>query len=169
MGPRQRGLLAVRHSATATLAMGLTVAVAMLADGCSGDGPAAGVRPTSSDSLPATHPSGPRPPSLEENAVSPEPAVDLRRARWQRAEAVRGRPEVHIHATLEGGPPCTVLARVDVRETATAVTITLWTGRRPGARCSERRRLVGVPIVVSVALRRSVGDRAVLDGASGGP
>lgn len=170
VGPRRRGPLAIPHSAVAILAMGSAISVAMMAGGCSGDGPTAGVPPSSpSNSSPVTQPGGPRPRSLEENAVRPEPAVDLRQTRWQRAEAVRGRPEVHIHATLEGGPPCTVLGRVDVQETPTAVTITLWTGRRPGARCRERRSLVGVPIVVTVALRHAVGGRAVRDGASGGP
>ena len=142
----------------------------MIAASCSGGGtPGAGVPPSSPDSPRPAQPAGPAPRSLAENAVTPEPAVDLRRAGWQRAEAVPGRPEVRIHATLEGGPPCTVLGRVDVRETPNAVTITLWTGRRPGARCGERRSLVGFPIVVTVALRRPVDNRAVRGGASGGP
>lgn len=170
VGPRRRGPLAIPHSAATTLAMGWAIAVAITAGSCSGDSPTAGVPPSSpSNSSPAAQPGGPRPRSLEENAVRPEPAVDLRQVRWQRAEAVHSRPEVRIHATLDGVPPCTVLGRVDVQETPTAVTITLWTGRRPGARCGKRRSLVGVPIVVTVALRRAVDGRAVHDGASGGP
>lgn len=166
MGPRRRGPLVVRHPAAAVLAIGSAVAVAVTAANCSGgDSPGSGVPPSSAGSPRATQPAGPAPRAAAPNAVAPERAVDLRPVHWHRAKAVPGRPEVRIEATLHGGPPCTVLGRVDVRETAETVTVTLWTGRRPGARCSDRRKLVGFPIVVTVSLRRPVGDRPVRDGA----
>jgi hypothetical protein len=146
-----------------------TAAAVVLAAGGSGCGkPDAGVPPSPPGSAGPAQPAGPAPRSSAPNLVTPERAVDLGRVRWQRAEAVPGRSEVRIHATLDGGPPCTVLGRVDVDETADAVTVTLWAGRRPGARCGKTRKLVGFPIVVAVALRRPVGDRAVRDGAAGG-
>lgn len=170
VGPRRRGPLAAWQPAAAVLATGTAVAFAFVAAGCSGaDAPRAGTPPSFPQASPPTRPGEPPPRSLAPNPVKPERAVDLRRVRWQRSQAVPGRPEVRIHATLEGGPPCTVLGRVEVRETAGAVTITLWAGRRAGARCGERRSLVGFPIVLTVALSRPVGDRAVRDGAADEP
>jgi hypothetical protein len=103
---------------------------------------------------------------MRPNEVAPEPAVDLRPVRWTRAEPIDGERRLRIYATLTGGPPCAVVGRVDVRETADAVTVTLWVGRRPDARCSGPQRAVGFPIAVAVDLRAPLGRRAIRDGAA---
>jgi hypothetical protein len=105
------------------------------------------------------------PPSLAPNRVTPEPAVALRPLPWQRAEAVEGEAELLVHATLDGGPPCAVLGRVDVREEPDAVELTLWVGRRPDADCRGPRPALAFPIVVAVALGAPLAGRALRDGA----
>jgi hypothetical protein len=154
----------------AGLAIAAAVLGAVIVASCAGgDKPDSGAPPSSPTSAPRSHRAGAAPPSAAANAVTPEHAVDLRPVPWQRAEPIAGGTKLDIHATLTGGPPCTVVGRVDVEETAEVVTITLWTGRRPGARCGEAQRLVGFPITVAVALERPLGRRAVRDGASDRP
>jgi hypothetical protein len=128
--------------------------VALVACSCSGGSPK-GSPPMTSTSSP--------PPSTLPNEVAPEPAVDLRKVPWTRTE-----PTAHglrVYATLTGGAPCAVLGRVDVKETAHAVTVTLWVGKRPGADCSGPQTGVGFPIVTTVDLKAPLGKRAVHDGA----
>jgi hypothetical protein len=105
------------------------------------------------------------PPSIQPNEVTPEPAVDLHRLPWTSVERRAGGRRLRVHATLSGGPPCAVLGRVDLDETADAVTVTLWVGRRPGASCGGPQPGLAVPIVVTVALHRPLGTRALRDGA----
>jgi hypothetical protein len=100
------------------------------------------------------------------NAVSPEPAVDLRRERWSRVEAVGKGADVLVHGTLTGGPPCAVLGRVEVAETPKQVTITLWVGRRANAKCDGRQPQMAYPFVTRVALDAPLGNREVRDGAA---
>ena len=106
------------------------------------------------------------PPSMRPNEVTPEPAVDLRPVPWARAEPIEDGRRVRLHATLTGGPPCAVLGRVDLRETADAVTATLWVGRRPDADCDGPQRQIGFPIAVTVELGAPLGRRPIRDGAA---
>lgn len=105
------------------------------------------------------------PPSMRPNEVAPEPAVDLDAERWTSVESSGDSRRLRIHATLSGGPPCAVLGRVDVRETAEDVTVTLFVGRRADADCDGPRRAIGFPIVVAVDLKEPLGGRAIRDGA----
>src|SRR5205814_1317337 len=107
-GPRRRGPRGLRQPA-AVLAMRTAAAVVLAAVGSGCQKPDAGVPPTPPGSAGPAQPAGPAPRSSAPNLVTPERAADLRRVRWHRAEAVPARNEVRIHATLEGGPPCTVL------------------------------------------------------------
>ena len=100
------------------------------------------------------------------NVVSPEPAVGLRRERWTRVEPVAGAPEALIYATLSGGPPCTVLGRVEVTETQDHVTLTLWVGQRAGAQCEGAQPQLGYPLVTRVRLAAPIANRDVRDGAA---
>jgi hypothetical protein len=156
MGPRRRGPIAVLALGTAWIALlGASACGAADAD----DGTASA--PRSSPSLP---PGEVTPASMRPNEVAPERAVDLRPLPWHRAERL-GRRRLRIHATLDGGPPCSVLGRVAVKETAREIIVSLWAGRRPGARCDGRQAAVAMPIVVTVDLRAPVADRAIHDGS----
>jgi len=108
-------------------------------------------------------PSSSPPPSTRPNEVTPEAAVDLRKVPWTRVEP--GPDALRVYATLTGGPPCAVLGRVDVKETADAVTVTLWVGKRPGADCSGPQTGLGYPIATTVDLKAPLGQREVRDGA----
>jgi hypothetical protein len=107
----------------------------------------------------------PLPPSLLPNEVAAEPAVDLRVLPWTHVEADEGGQRLRVHATLDGGPPCTVLGRVDLREADDAVEVTLWVGRRPDARCDGPQPALALPIVVPVGLSAPLGSRVLRDGA----
>jgi hypothetical protein len=102
---------------------------------------------------------------MQPNEVTAEPAVDLRAQPWTSVESSADSRRLRIHATLDGGPPCTVLGRVDVREADDAITVTLRVGRRPDADCSGPQRAIASPIVVTVELKEPLGRRAVRDGA----
>jgi hypothetical protein len=127
--------------------------VALAASSCSGGSPK-GSPPMSSSSTP---------PSTRPNEVTPEAAVDLRKVPWTRVEP--GADALRVYATLTGGPPCAVLGRVDVKETADSVTVTLWVGKRPGADCSGPQAGLGFPMVTTVDLKAPLGQRKVRDGA----
>ena len=155
MGPRRRGPIATLRTA---LALGAVFAFAILAASCGAD------QPRGSGPLRPPSAGGALPPSMRPNELTPEPAVDVHPVRWTRAEAVRG--GLRVHATLTGGPPCTVLGRVDVDETAAEVTVTLQVGRRPNAPCDGPQAALGFPIVVAVDLHAPLGKRPVRDGAA---
>ena len=65
-----------------------------------------------------------------------------------------------------GVEDCYGLDRVDVEEEADAVTVTVFTGSKPGAQvCIEIAELV----VTTVELSAPLGERVVIDGSSGNP
>jgi hypothetical protein len=100
---------------------------------------------------------------MRPNEVTPERAVDLHAEPWSSVESSAGSNRLRIHSAL-GGPPCSVLGRVEVHETDRDVTVTLWVGRRPDADCSGPQRAIALPIV-TVELEKPLDDRAVRDGA----
>jgi hypothetical protein len=85
--------------------------------------------------------------------------------RWERAEPVRDSRELLVYGTLQGGPPCAVLSRVDLAETPRTVTVTVWVGRRAGAVCDGPQPDLGYPYVTRVRLEAPLGDRRLRDGA----
>ncbi|HET9649452.1 MAG TPA: hypothetical protein VFP34_14650 [Microlunatus sp.] len=97
--------------------------------------------------------------------VTPVSAEDAHPQRWVRAESVPGTQPVAVHAVLTGGPPCAVVARVDVAETDALVTITLWVGRQAGATCDGPQPQVALPVVTHVELEKPLGARPIRDGA----
>lgn len=111
-------------------------------------------------------PAGASPGTPSANVVTPEPAVDLHPERWNRVEPVPGTPEVLVHGSLTGGPPCAVLGRVEVDESPDRVTITVWVGRRADAKCDGPQPEIGYPFVTRVTLAAPLGEREVRDGAA---
>jgi hypothetical protein len=141
-----------------------TMIVIMLAGACAATPATPPSGPVSSGPLPRPDPGATL--SEEANPVSPEPADDLHRERFAKVEPVAGRPSVRVFGTLTGGPPCAVLGRVAVEETADAVTLTVWAGRRAGSSCDPPDAQLAFPYVTTVALQAPVGDRTVRDGAA---
>jgi hypothetical protein len=90
-------------------------------------------------------------------------ATDLRKHVFQSASAT-GPQSVGVRF-WNGVEPCYVLGRVDVAETASSVTITLWTGTGPaaaGVACIQ----VAAYYEVIVQLQGPLGTRTVIDGAA---
>jgi hypothetical protein len=114
--------------------------------------------------------SGPLPPSSggaeTANVLRPEPAVGLSRHRWSRVEPVPGGSDILVYGTLSSGPPCSVLARVDVSEGEADVVLTVWTGRRRGADCRGPQQQLAYPFVTRVRLHAPLNGRRVVDGAA---
>jgi hypothetical protein len=151
-------------SSNAALAVALPIVAVVVLVGCAGPDRPLGPDPSgvvSSGPMSAS-PTG---SAAAANEVVPEAAVDLVRAPWQRVEPVPGSAEVLVHGTLSGGPPCAVLGRVDLTETAGSVTVTVWAGRRPGADCAGPQPELGYPYVTRVRLASPLGSRTVRDGA----
>lgn len=101
------------------------------------------------------------------NSVTPMPeAVRQEPARWARVDPVPGSASVLVYGTVTGGAPCQVVGRVEVRESASTVVVTVNVGALPGADCSGPQPQVAFPYVVEVALREPLGARVVQDGAT---
>lgn len=151
----------------ATLALGALFAAASGSSSCTEDGREGPKVPPASPSIaPPLKPGGGAPlPGMTPNEVHVEAAEAARPVPWTRVEAVAGGHRLRVYATLGGGPPCTVLARVDVRESDDAIRVTLWAGRRAGARCDGPQPAAAFPVVVTVELQTALGRRAVADGA----
>ena len=149
-------------------AMALALAVAS----CAAQASTGGDHPTDSGAPPSgVVSSGPLPlpgpgaTAPTPHLVRPESAVELRRERWAHVEAVAGTADVLVYGTFSGGPPCTVLGKVEVVEEGGRVTIGLWVGRRPDARCDGPQEQLGYPFVTRVGLTAPIGARPVLDAA----
>lgn len=115
--------------------------------------------------------SGPLSPSTDDpptqpNVVTPEPVKDARKQVFISTSAVPGKAAVLVEGSLITGPPCNVIGRADVTETSTQVTITLWAGARPDAKCDGPQSSVQYPFVIEVPLKEPLGDREVVDGAA---
>lgn len=157
------------HRRVAVPLLLVTLAAAVLAACAGGDGGVAAgpsVDPTGVVSSGPLPPPG-SPPTVEPaNELTPEPAVDLRRQRWQSAEPAPDDPSaVVVRGTLDGGPPCVVLGKVEVDETANRVTVTVWVGRRADAPCDGPQAQVAFPFTTRVPLKGALGGREVHDGA----
>jgi hypothetical protein len=160
--------MSVPHRFSTALAVALVAGLAMAIGGCAGrDGTAGPAGPVSPDHDGVVS-SGPQPlvsTTPGANEVVPEPALGLATVRWDRAEPVPGSPDLLVYGTLRGGPPCTVVSRVDLAETANTVTVTVWVGRRPGAACDGPQPELGYPYVTRVRLKAPLDGRAIRDGA----
>jgi hypothetical protein len=98
--------------------------------------------------------------------VTPNPsAVDLAPARWNRVQPAADGRSLTVYFTL-GPPPCSVLGRVDTKDAADKVTVTLQVGRLPGADCSGPQPMIAFPQSVVVKLSSPLGNRTVVDGAA---
>lgn len=99
------------------------------------------------------------------NPMTPEPVRDARKQAFTKAEGVPGSSIVRVEGLLTPGPPCSVIGRADVSETASEVTITLWAGARPDAQCDGPQPAIEFPFVVEVELSKPLDGRTVIDGA----
>ncbi len=99
------------------------------------------------------------------NPVTPQPIKDAHKQAFIKTEAVPGKSAVLVVGSLMTGPPCNVIGRADVTETGDQVTITLWAGARPDAKCDGPQPAMQYPFVIEVPLKEPLGDRTVVDGA----
>jgi hypothetical protein len=168
---RRPGFTGRRHGLLVAHVIAATLGVILMA-GCGSDGePDESVvqRPTPPNvGAPAPHTSesgapGELPTSSE---VTPDPrVVDLVPKRWNKAEPAPDGRSLTVDFTV-GMPPCSVLGRVDKKETADTVTVTLQVGKLPGADCSGPQPLIASPQTVVVALDGPLAGRRVVDGAA---
>jgi hypothetical protein len=105
------------------------------------------------------------PPAMRPNVARPDArATELKAVRWARIEAAAGR-DVLVHYTMTGRGDCAALGRVDVVETDTAVTVTVWLGRLLGADCDGPQPAIAAAMTTTVTLARPLANRPVHDGA----
>jgi hypothetical protein len=149
--------------------LALVVPVVLLAAGCGSPQGSASPGPGRSPRPEGPVSSSPIPP-LEEipgpgyETVVPKPGMkDVRPRPFERVKSSDdGRTLTVIY--WSGVEPCNVLDHVEVKETATAVTITLYEGSDPNAgdvACIE----LAVKKATEIQLDEPLGDRRVKDGA----
>jgi hypothetical protein len=103
---------------------------------------------------------------MRPNAAQPDKrATDLKPVRWSRVGPLAGR-QIEVHYTITGRADCAALGRVDVRETAHEVTVTVLLGRLPGADCGGAQAQFAASILTVVTLAEPLGNRKVRDGAA---
>ena len=153
---------------TPVVPFGALLAVALLLAACASPGAGDGPRsePSVSPLAPVTPPSPVPVPSSEVGTpppavVSPVAGRRERRVAWRLVRESPG-PAVVVEVQV-GGAPCDVVTGVDVTETTTSVTLTVWAGREPGADCR------GVPATLGtyrldVRLHEPLGDRSLVPG-----
>ncbi|MCU1535835.1 MAG: hypothetical protein JWP82_186 [Humibacillus sp.] len=117
-------------------------------------------------------PAGPRQPpatvaasepaSMVPPEVTPVAGQRERRPVWRLVETGSG-PSVVVELQA-GGAPCDVVTGVVVDESATAVRLTVWTGREKGATCTSFPAVLGT-LRVRVALTATLGSRPLRPGA----
>lgn len=154
---------------TSAVLLVLLAAAACASPNASADQPAGGAGSSSPPvtSGPVNPPAAGGPPeAMQPNTTTPDArAVALRPHAFDRVER-HGR-QLRIHYTTTGKPACSALGRVDVRQGADAVTVTLLTGRLPGTSCGGATPQLAASNVTVVTLDAPIGDRAVRDGAAG--
>jgi hypothetical protein len=124
--------------------------------------PGNGSSDTTSTNLPM--PTGGAPTGL--NHAGPDPSVvDLRKTRFDRATAGTGN-ELVVRYTAGGRADCAKLGRVDVAESADAVTVTVQLGRLPAAQCGGEQPMIAASFETTVTLKAPLGSRPVRDGSA---
>jgi len=142
---------------------GAALALLLLMTGCGGTvHPGNGSSDVASTTLPI--PTGGAPTGL--NHAVPDPSVvDLRKTRFDRVTAGTG-DELVVQYTAGGKADCAKLGRVDVAESADAVTVTVHLGRLPAAQCGGEQPMIAASFETTVTLKAPLGSRQVRDGAS---
>jgi hypothetical protein len=108
--------------------------------------------------LPPTPVSSSAVPTPTPAVIDPVPGRRERRVAWRFVSAVPG-PAVLVEVQV-GGAPCDAVTAVEVRESATAVGLTVWAGRTPGAHCHGIPATVGT-FRLRVPLEHPLGDRSI--------
>lgn len=149
-----------RHAATLTLALAALCTFVACTGSPATSPSASGGGVVSSGPL---TPSGGAPTAP--NPMTPEPVRDAHKQAFTKAEPVPGSTVVQVEGMLVPGPPCSVIGRVDVAESDSQVTITVWAGARADAKCDGPQAAIQYPFVVDVTLRQPLSGRTVIDGA----
>src|SRR5262249_38830476 len=101
---------------------------------------------------------------LTANRATPDPAaVDLHPVQWTKATAGADNKLV-VQYTAGGRPECSKLGRVDVAETADAVTVSVLLGRQPGADCTGPQPMIAAVYETVVDLKSPLDSRKVNNG-----
>ncbi|QUQ64875.1 hypothetical protein [Kutzneria sp. CA-103260] len=100
------------------------------------------------------------------NHAMPDPSVvDLKKTRFTQATPGAGN-ELVVQYTASGRAECAKLGRVDVTESADAVTVTVLLGQVPGVNCAGPQPMIAAIFQTTVTLKAPLGSRPVHDGAS---
>ncbi|HST83638.1 MAG TPA: hypothetical protein VLL08_18040 [Kineosporiaceae bacterium] len=140
---------------------------ALLATSCGPSNPDPGVEPTGAavgsgpPPLPETSP----PPLPTLVPITPAPGRREREAQWRLASQSDDGRRLLVDVAI-GGPPCDTVTGVDVKETETSVTVTVYAGRLKSADCPSGTAGSLATAKVEAKLTRPLADRKLLGGAS---
>ncbi|MEI2732493.1 MAG: hypothetical protein V9G08_10950 [Dermatophilaceae bacterium] len=166
--PRARAGMTGGIPARSWVGLGLVGVVLLLAacaapGGTSGGGPTGAVPPVAPTVTPVPMPPGAAPDPLPTPTVmDPVTGARERRLVWT---LVRSGGNELVVQTMAGGPPCDAVTGLDVTESASSVTVTVWSGRVPGAAGCDgpQPAMVGI-FWIRVPLSAPLGARSVVPG-----
>ncbi len=167
--PRARAGMTGGIPARSWVGLGLVGVVLLLAacaapGGTSGGGPTGAVPPVAPTVTPVPMPPGAAPDPLPTPTVmDPVTGARERRLVWT---LVRSGGNELVVQTMAGGPPCDAVTGLDVTESASSVTVTVWSGRVPGAAGCDgpQPAMVGI-FWIRVPLSAPLGARSVVPGS----
>lgn len=166
MPSRRRFLPTVALLAAGALLAGCG-APASTPGGTSGGGSVPGAPP--SGGVPAPLPEPPGASGIPEPTVTdPEEGRRERRIPWRLVSAAGTPAPSLVVETAAGGAPCDTVTGLDVAETATSITVTLWAGRTAAAGSCDGPQVAMARLYrIRVPLSAPAGTRAILPGPVG--
>jgi hypothetical protein len=147
--------------------LALVLGVALLATSCRPSNSGSGVEPTGAaiGSGPPPLPESSPPPLPTLVPITPAAGQRERKAQWRLAGKSDDGRRLLVDVAI-GGPPCDTVTGVDVAETETSVTVTVYAGRLRSADCPNGTAGSLATARVEAKLTRPLADRKLLGGAT---
>lgn len=134
----------------------IAIGAMLLITACTGQGPTRNMQPAPAATPPALpDTTEPTPVTPTQTVIDPVDGQHERRAPWRLVAATGTDLIVEVQA---GGAPCDAVTGADVTEDTQTVSLTIWTGRTPGANCPGQPALLGT-FWIRVPLTAPLADR----------
>lgn len=154
--PAQPGALGRLGHLSAPIVVALGVILLIAA--CTEQGPTRSIQPAPASTPPALpNQTEPTPATPTPTVIDPVDGQRERQADWRLVTATGTELIVEVQA---GGAPCDAVTGADVTENTQTVSLSIWTGRTPGANCPGQPALLGT-FWIRVPLTAPLADRTL--------